>query len=89
MRTKISLIVLTLLLGVVGVVGLICGSKLLIHVYMVVTVLLFVAVAVGGLLQYNSSEMRDFRDIYREKNKMNISKISRLEKELSNARQAS
>ena len=70
-------------------VVLICGNKPLIYIYVIVTVLLFAAVAVGGILQYNSTEMRDFRDIYREKNKMHVSKISRLEKELSNARQTS
>lgn len=77
-----------ILIAVTGVLALAGFTSLLIHnnyvyiLYIVVSSLLLAAVSFGGLIDYNSQHMQDFREIYREKHAMSLEEISRLKYEL-------
>jgi len=53
-------------------------------VYAVISVTLLALVAIGGILQYTSQEFEDFRDIYREKDRLQKEKIRVLTETLIN-----
>jgi hypothetical protein len=69
MKIKKILIVITSVLGALGVASLFLGVELQLA-YIAVSSSLLILVAVGGFLDYNSQHMRDFREIYREKHLM-------------------
>lgn len=71
----------SLIIGVIsslGVVALICNTPALTTAYVIITTVVFAAVALGGVLKYTSQEMIDFRDIYREKDRLQKQKIENL-----------
>jgi len=70
MLRKKVLIILTASLGALGAYQLVSGSVPVGVLYTAITTLLLSAVSVGGLIQYTSREMQDFREVYREKAKM-------------------
>jgi len=70
MLRKKVLIILTASLGALGAYQLVSGSVPVGVLYTAITTLLLSAASVGGLIQYTSREMQDFREVYREKAKM-------------------
>lgn len=74
MKQKLILTCLTALLAIVGGVALFIQGNML-WIYTIVTSSLLALVALGGALQYTSREYEDFRDIYREKDRMQKEKI--------------
>jgi len=68
MKTKKYLIVVTGLMAVLGAASM--WLEELCAVYVFLSSLLLVLVTIGGLTEYNSRHMRDFREVYREKDLM-------------------
>ena len=68
--------------ALLGAASLFVGGDTMLKVYVACSASFFGAAAVGGLLSYNSQEMRDFREIHREKSRMQLQKIQTLELEL-------
>ena len=66
-----------------GAVALFAGGNLL-QSYAAATTLLLALVAAGGVIQYTSQELVDFRDIYREKDRLQKEKIRILTESLIN-----
>jgi hypothetical protein len=64
-------------LFMLGVVVLL-GVHEFLELYCYASCLLFFISFIGGLLHYNSPELRDWRDIYREKNRLQLEKIKQL-----------
>lgn len=82
MKRKIILISLTGGLALLGGAAL-CNEDIL-RLYTIVSASLLALVAVGGVLQYTSQEYEDFRDIYREKDRLQKEKIRILTETLIN-----
>lgn len=70
MKNKKILITITGVLGVVGMTSLFLNVAEARALYIIVSSALLLLVAIGGLIDYNSQYMRDFREVYREKYKM-------------------
>ena len=70
MKNKKILIISTGVLGIVGMSSLFLNTAEARTLYIIVSSVLLLTVALGGLIDYNSQHMRDFREIYREKYKM-------------------
>ena len=70
MKNKKILITITGVLGVVGMTSLFLNTAEARTLYIIVSSVLLLLVALGGLIDYNSQHMRDFREVYREKYKM-------------------
>jgi hypothetical protein len=83
MKIKKTLITITGTLGVFGAVSLLLGPAAS-TIYHIVSSFLLILVAVGGLTEYNSQHMRDFREIYREKYLMRKEQEERLQEEIVN-----
>lgn len=66
MKHKKILIIITSVFGATGSLSLFLGAELQLA-YIIASSILLLLVAMGGLTEYNSQHMRDFREIYREK----------------------
>jgi hypothetical protein len=78
-KTEITL-GLVIFMASLGGIALFLESSALVFGYLVVSTLLFVLVAVGGVLNYFKQENVDFREVYREKYKMQKERLTVLEK---------
>lgn len=87
MKIKKTLITLTGILGLFGAVSLVLGSTAS-AIYHILSSSLLILVAVGGLIDYNSQHMRDFREIYREKYLMRKEQEDRLREEIVNLKKS-
>jgi hypothetical protein len=87
MKKKIILTSITGTLAALGGVALYTGGNMMM-VYAVISVTLLALVAIGGILQYTSQEFEDFRDIYREKDRLQKEKIRILTESLINKEKA-
>ena len=70
--------IFTAVLGVCGVGVLTINNPLYHQSYILVTTVLLWSVTLGGMLKYTSQENVDFRDIYREKDRLQKAKIEDL-----------
>ena len=61
-----------------GIATLVANIPILTTAYVAVTTLIFASVAVGGVLKYTSQEIVDFKDVYREKDRLQKMKIEDL-----------
>ena len=55
-------------------------SRVVMFSYLIISTLLFVLAAIGGFLNYFKQENIDFREIYREKYKIQKEQLAALEK---------
>ena len=87
MKIKKTLITITGALGLFGAVSLWLGPTAG-TIYHILSSSLLILVAVGGLTEYNSQHMRDFREIYREKYLMRKEQEERLREEIVNLKKS-
>ena len=66
------------MLGLLGLASVIWGIKPLVVGYVVLSSLLLLAVAVGGIMTYYRRDNVDFREIYREKDRIQKEQINTL-----------
>jgi hypothetical protein len=83
MKRKIILTAVTGILAILGGVAIYTGGNMML-VYGMISAPLFALVAIGGAIQYTSQEFEDFRDIYREKDRLQKEKIRVLTETLIN-----
>jgi hypothetical protein len=74
--------IFTAVLGVCGVGVLTINNPLYHQSYILVTTVLLWSVTLGGMLKYTSQENVDFRDIYREKDRIQKQKITDLKNQI-------
>ena len=65
-----------------GLTSLVVGSETMTQVYVAASASFLGAAAIGGLISYNTQEMRDFREVHREKSRMQMQKIELLQEQL-------
>ena len=70
-------------LATFGVAAVLFNVSGFIELYCYISCLVFFLSFIGGIMHYNSTELKDWRDIYREKNKMQMEKIKQLNHLLS------
>jgi len=81
MKTKLYLTVAFGLLFVLGLVALFYSDFRIMFTYL--SVVVFGCTFLGGVLHYNSSELVDFREVYREKNRLQTTQIKKLIEQLA------
>lgn len=77
MDNKQILITTTASLTVLGFLSLATRNDTICTIYILVSSTLLMLVCIGGLVEYNSIHMRDFREIYREKHAMAVEKLKK------------
>jgi hypothetical protein len=82
MKNKVILISITGVLALAGFASLYLQNQTITSAYVTVSSILLVSVSIGGLIHYNTQDMRDFREIYREKHAMKMEEIAQLKKEI-------
>ena len=75
-------LLLTTTLAVLGIISIVTHNKYVLESYLWLSSVLLIAVSIGGVVQYSLQTNRDFREIYREKDKLQKEKIIQLEEEL-------
>lgn len=78
-KTEITL-GLAICMALLGGLALSLESSVLVFGYLAISTLLFVLVAIGGFLNYFKQENVDFREVYREKYKIQKEQLAALEK---------
>jgi sensor histidine kinase YesM len=80
MKTTLTILVTTM--SAAGVAACVMDNSILHTAYVGLSTILLTATAVGGIMQHFRQESVDFREVYREKSRMQKEKINTLEEQV-------
>jgi len=70
------------LIAALGLLSICVSNEYVEHMYKLLSVLLLVCVTIGGIVRQFSQDSRDFKDIYREKYRMQKNQIEQLTQQI-------